>query len=71
MRTTAGVAIALEDCAAIEILDDRYRILGSRRGARAYRVFWRSGHFHSDELPPHEDFRRLPDLLDKNTDLGT
>lgn len=71
MRTTAGVAIALEDCAAIEIVDDRYRILAARRGARAYRVFWRSGHFHSDELRPHGDYRRLSDLLDKNTDLGT
>lgn len=71
MRTTPGVAIALEDCAAIEVVDDLYRILASRRGARAYRVYWRSGHYHSDELPAHGDFRRLTDLLDKNADLET
>lgn len=71
MRTTPGVAIALEDCVAIEIVDDRYRFLAARRGARAYRAYWRSGHYHCDELRPHGDFRQLADLLDKYTDLGT
>jgi dipeptidase E len=71
MRTTAGVAIALEDCAAIEIVGEQYRILGSRSRAQAYRVYWRSGHYHSERLRPHSDFRRLGSLLDRISDLRT
>lgn len=63
MQTTKGVAVALEDCSAIEIVDDEYRILASQRGSCAYRVFWHQGSYHRQVMRPHEDFRSLQVLL--------
>jgi dipeptidase E len=63
MRTTPGVAIALEDNAAIQIVDNRYRILASRRGQCAYRVYWLDGEVRRDRLAAHADWRPLTSLL--------
>jgi hypothetical protein len=63
MQTTPGIAIALEDNAAIEIVDQRYRILASQRGQSAYRVFWRGGKPVREHLSAHADWRSLPALL--------
>jgi hypothetical protein len=38
MRRTPGVCIALDDRCAVEVLGDRYRILGLRGDQRGYRV---------------------------------
>jgi len=67
MRTTSGVAIALEDNAAIEIIDQRYRILASQRGQSAYRVFWQHGRPVREQLAAHADWRPLPALLSIGT----
>jgi len=64
MRRTPGVAIALENCTAIQIVDDRYRILSTRRGKQAYRVCWRRGRYLREPLKACEDFRALGTLLD-------
>lgn len=63
MRKTPGVAIALEDNAAIEIVDHDYRILASQRGQCAYRVFRRAGEVHREQLTAHADWRPLTSLL--------
>jgi hypothetical protein len=40
MRRTPGVAIALGDCAAIEIIGEQYRFLRSKPDAIGYRIYW-------------------------------
>lgn len=65
MRRTPGVAIALENCTAIQIADDRYRILSTRDGKQAYRVYWRSGRYLREPLRAHQDYRPLAALLSK------
>ena len=66
MRKTHGVvAIALEDCCAIEILDDQYRIISARENARAYKVFWRGEDFFEKVIEQTESYQPLNELLSK------
>lgn len=67
MQKTPGVAVALDNCAAIEIANDRYRALTSKRGAHAYRTCWSEGHYYKEKLPG--DWQPLATLLDKRQRL--
>lgn len=65
MRTTPGVAIALDNCAAIEIVDDQYRIITSARRKNAYKIFWHRGKYHKQTLEKNSCFRSVEELLVK------
>jgi dipeptidase E len=65
MRRTPGVALALENCAALEIIDDTYRVLVSRRGAKAYAIFWKEGAYYKTEIRQSAEFRPLAEILKK------
>jgi len=41
MKRSVGVAIALDNCAALEVVDGRYRIIASKRGKRGYEIYWK------------------------------
>lgn len=69
MRNTAGVAIALDNCAAVDIASDRYRILTSRPGAKAWRIYWSAGRYYKERLGNDNDWHALPQLLDKRQRL--
>ena len=62
MKNTPCVAIALDNCAAIEIVGNKYKIITSRPRAGAYRVFWGRGNFHHERLPSREGFRPLAEI---------
>lgn len=57
-----GIGIALDDCAAIEVIDDRYRIITSRAGAGAYRVERVRGKAVQTAIPVLETFQPLDAL---------
>jgi len=57
------VAIALDECCAMVIVDDSYRVLPSVRGRNAYRVCWRDGVYREERLVQSPDFRPLGPLL--------
>ena len=63
MARTPGVAVALDNCAAIEIKDDQYRVLTSKRGARAHRVYWSAGDYYKERLKG--GWQELAELTDK------
>lgn len=65
MKTTSGVAIALENCCAIEIVDDTYRVITSKRSANAYRVFWSKGKYYKETIEKSTKRRPLGELLTK------
>ncbi len=65
MKTTSGVAIALEDCCAIVIVDDEYRVLSSVKGRKAYKVYWKKDTFHKEVIEPSSTFMPLIPLLKK------
>lgn len=62
MRRTPGMAIALEDCAALVVVDGRWRVLTSRRGQKAYRVFWENGAYRREALTEDRKMRKMSEL---------
>lgn len=57
-----GIGIALDDCAAFEIIDDRYRIIISREDAGAYRVERIRGKTIQSEISIQPEFQLLRSL---------
>ena len=66
MRKNPGIAIAVDNCCAIEILDGRYRILTSKDGPGAYRVYWRRGLFYEERIDQKEEFLPIASLTNKS-----
>ena len=62
MHDVPGPGIALDDCCAIQIRGDEYRILASIPAAIAHRIEWKHGILHEDAIEPHEDFRPLTEI---------
>jgi hypothetical protein len=65
MKKTPGVAIAIDNCCAIEIIDDKYRIISSKQDANAYKVYWRKNKFHEILIPKKKDLQPLEDIIKK------
>jgi hypothetical protein len=57
-----GIGIALDDCAAFEVIDDQYRIITSRDGAGAYRVERMRGKAVQTPIPVSPDFQPISTL---------
>jgi dipeptidase E len=66
MKKTPGVAVAVDNCCAIEIVDDRYRIIDSKSSANAYKVYWQSGKFVEEKIEKNKEFTSLSSLLLKD-----
>ncbi len=65
MSRTPGVAIALDNCSAIECVDDQYRIITSKNTANAFKVYWKKGIYHEEVIEKQEQFLPLANLLKK------
>jgi dipeptidase E len=59
------VALALDNCCAIEILEDQYRIISAQENAHAYKVYWQRGIFFEERIEQTETYQLLSDLLAK------
>lgn len=65
MKKTSGVAIAIDNCAAIEVVDDEFRILRSMSTANAYKVYWNKGRYYKEQIVVSKRFAPLSQLLTK------
>lgn len=65
MKKTSGVAIAIDNCCAIEIVDNSYRIIASKPTASAYKVYWKSGKYTKETIKKERRFQPLAELLQK------
>jgi len=65
MKFTPGVAISLDNCAAIEVVGEGYRILVSKKTACARKIYWHRGRYVNQVIPVTKDFRPLGELLSK------
>lgn len=65
MKTSSGIALAFDNCCAIEIVDDQYRIITSKPGAQAYKVYWQQGEFYEEVIEQTQNFNPLGQLLTK------
>lgn len=70
MLKNSVIAIAIDNCCAIEIIDNiLYRIISSKDSANAYRVFWSKGKFYHELIPKSKELKTLSSLLDKKKDI--
>lgn len=65
MKNTPGVAIALDNCAALEIVGNKYQIITSKNSANAYKVFWRRGKFFEEKIIKASNFQPVDQLFSK------
>lgn len=63
MKKTPGVAIALDNCSALEITNNVYRIITSKAHAGAYKVYWDRGRFCEKHIPLTKKYKPLFDLF--------
>lgn len=67
MKNIPKIAIALDDCAALEVVDEKYRVITTKPTARARKAYWQHGKYIIQEIAPqntHEDLHtllRVPD----------
>lgn len=65
MKTTPKVAIALDNCAAIEVVDNTYRIIKSKPTAKARKTYWKKGKYFIEDIPASESYRDISKLTQK------
>lgn len=70
MKKVPGVAIAIEDRCALEVLGGGWRVLAAAEGRRAFRCYWKRGRYHEEELPRRRELAPLAALFDKGSPLG-
>ena len=65
MKNMSGVAIAIDNCCAIEIVDDQYRIVSSKKDAKAYKVYWKNNKFYKEAIGQNKEYKPLLEILIK------
>jgi dipeptidase E len=65
MKKTSGVAIAIDNCCAIEIIDDTYRIISSKKTVNAYKVYWKNGECFEEIIEKYKVLLPIKELLTK------
>ena len=66
MKKTTGIAIALDNCCAIEIVGNSYRIISSKSSANAYKVYWKNGVYVEQVIKKDRKFEPMATLLRKS-----
>jgi dipeptidase E len=65
VKKTGRVAIALDDCVALQVVHDKYRIIRSSDTAQAYKIYWNGTDCIQECITDHDDYRSLQALLAK------
>ena len=65
IQENGGLSIALENCSALEVVDNQYRIITSSKNAHAYRLYRHNGKVVEEELPNDKKFRPLEELFER------
>jgi dipeptidase E len=65
MKKASGIALAVENCCAIEIIDDTYKIISTTKSANAYKVYWKNNKYHEEIIKKEKVFKPLHHLLSK------
>ncbi len=65
MKKTSGVAIALDNCSAIEVIGNEARLITSKSSANGYKIFWSKGKYFQEKLIKNK-WVLVSDLVKKN-----
>ena len=63
LKKKGGIAIAIDNSCAIEIIDDLYRIISSKKNANAYKTYWQNGKYFEDKIKKESKLKPLEELL--------
>lgn len=63
LKTTRKVAIALDNCAALEVVDDTFRVISSKPTAKAWKAYWDQGEYILEEIEASHRFKELASLI--------
>ena len=64
-KTTSKVAIALDNCAALEVVDNTYRIIKSKPSAKARKIYWKNGKYFIEDIPASVLYTDISKLTQK------
>lgn len=56
MKKIKGFTLAFDNCSAIEIIDENYRFIYSKKTANVYKVFWLKGKFYENKIKRNNKF---------------
>ena len=62
LKGTSQIAIAIDNCAALEIKDDTFRILTCKPGAKVYKTYWHHNKYIVEEILPTDEYLSLEKL---------
>ena len=65
VRKHSEVGIAIDNNCAIEVVDNRYRIITSQKGAGAYRLEKQHGEFSVERIEQKKEYAPIASLLQK------
>lgn len=65
MAATPGIAVALDDSCALEIIDGNYRFIASKSEASAKRVYYLKGELISERLKVSKEYSPIHELIKK------
>ncbi|MCH8186622.1 MAG: peptidase E [Chloroflexi bacterium] len=65
VKRRGDLGIGIDNCCALEVVDGGYRVIVSRTGAGAYKLYARAGEITAESIPQSADFAPLADLLQK------
>lgn len=65
MMNSAKVAICLDNCVALEVIGNEYRIIKSKATAKAHKTYWKKGNYFVEEIEESDLFVNIDSLLTK------
>ena len=65
VRKHSGVAVAVDNNCAIEVIDDTYRVITSQPGAGAYKLVNRRGEVSVQRIEQKEEYGPIARLLQR------
>lgn len=66
LKNNKKVGIMLSNCSAIEIIDDKYRIITSKNNAYCKKGYWTKNKYIEIELKTSSKFKNITELLNNN-----
>ena len=74
LKTSNQVGLSMSNCTALEIVDDKYRLItsdASYHGIKAYGVksYWNNGQYYEEKIDDSDKFKPLEDLLSKRLEI--
>lgn len=65
LKTSNEVGFLVSRCAALEIVDDKYKVVKSKDIAFAKRAYWKKDKFYIEDIEPSKELKPLEKILNR------